>query len=193
MDPQTSSSTRSRITQIVADTLFSFECFCVFSFRFFLFTVSFQRKNLVLRRRNYRHFCRGTVPNLRNSNNRISVILGTVPDHEHILCAFWRAGGGVRTPLFLSPLRKAVALCRSLNAVAFPFRQTAESFRDSLQAAVKVRPGPQTPESQIPEWLPATLCGSVAKPANAPCYQMLGESGRAFKRPCGIRLQTCGT
>jgi len=25
------------------------------------------------------------------------------------------------------------------------------------------------------------------------CYQMLGESGRAFKRPCGICLQTCGT
>jgi hypothetical protein len=31
-------------------------------------------------------------------------------------------------------LRKAVALCRPRNAVVFTFRQTAESFRDSLQA-----------------------------------------------------------
>jgi hypothetical protein len=36
--------------------------------------------------------------------------------------------------LFLPPLRKAVAWRRSRNAVAFPFRQTAGRYRDSLKA-----------------------------------------------------------
>jgi hypothetical protein len=153
----------------------------------------------------------GTVPNLRNSNDRISVILGTVPDQEQF-CARGRTGGrpvvadgvipGTGTKSIMSPIHLPavpVAFAQSGHLVpvsecrGIHFSATAESFRGSLQADRLSPTRAADSEPQIPEWLPATLCVSVAKPANAPCYQMLGESGRAFKRPCGICLQTCGT